>query len=154
MIRNNLYTKHKAQISLLADKLSDALDKLPYYSENETMEEKMIRESIENVVEKLRDLEHTMEYFSKPTKIGYLRENSTGKFEIDFDNGENSYPLSCGNRLEVYYEDSYCDEGNPKDWYAGRVEYQLRNGQSGYYFYGPGKPFLYNGMKVRVRIND
>lgn len=88
-----------------------------------------------------------VEHFSKPTKEGYLRKNSYGKFEIDYSRGGASYPLSCGSSLEIYLlEDA--ETGIEEGWYAGRVEH---TGGKGYYFYGPGKPALCDNMRVRTR---
>lgn len=150
MIRDKLYTKYLSEISSLAQKLDNALDNLPSCCDKETMEEEEIRNALYRAAEKLNDAKYAIEHFSKSTEEGYLRENSSGKFEIDYCLGGTSYPLSCGCSLEVYLqEDPEADieEG----WYSGRVEHSSRDGKSGYYFYGPGKPFLYDGMRVRTR---
>lgn len=150
MIRNQLYTKHLKNISTLAEELNSTLDKLPGCSDDETMEETEIRYALNHAAEKLNDAKIAIEHFSKPAKEGHLRENSSGKFEIDFKKGDSSYPLSCGNDLEVYLEEDP-EKNIEAGWYAGRVEHTTMNGQTGYYFYGPGKPFLYSGMKARQR---
>ncbi|MDP4146179.1 MAG: DUF5348 domain-containing protein [Bacillota bacterium] len=147
MVRSELYTKYLGQISLLAEKLDNLLDRLPCF-ENETMEESEIRHSIYEVAEKLNDAKRAINYFSKPTKEGYLIQDSNGKFKIAYYSGGTSYPLGCGSSIEVYLQgsrDLKIDEG----WYCSRVEYS-----NGYYFYGFGNPRLFNGMKVRTRVGD
>lgn len=146
MIRNRLYTKFLSEISSLAEKLDNALDNLPG-CDKETMEEEEIRDALYIAAEKLNDAKYAIEHFSKPAEEGYLKENSYGKFEINFAKGETSYPLSCGSSLEVYLQENI-EAGIEEGWYAGRVEH---TGGKGYYFYGPGKPSLYDGMKVRTR---
>ncbi|UZW13229.1 DUF5348 domain-containing protein [Clostridium pasteurianum] len=147
MIKNKLYTKHLAAISILGEKIYDTLDNLPGHSGDETMEETEIRYILDSLAEKLTETKIAIEYFSKSVKEGYLRENSDGKFEIDFDCGETSYPLSCGSSLEVYLKKDV-EEDIEQRWYVGRVEHTK---DKGYYFYGANKPSLYNNMKVRVR---
>lgn len=147
MIRDKLYTKYLLDINSLAEKLGDALDNLPSCCDKETMEEEGIRNALYIAAEKLNDAKRAIEYYSKPTKEGHLRENSSGKFEIDYCNGGTSYPLSCGCSLEVYLQEDI-EADIEEGWYAGRVEH---TGGKGYYFYGPGKPSLYDGMKVRTR---
>lgn len=148
MIRNELYTKYLKEISILAENLDNVLDKLPCI-DRETMEEGEIRYTIYKAAEKLNDAKRTIIHFSKPTKEGYLRENSSGKFEIKYKDGDTSYPLSCGNSLEVYLKNDRRDVEREEGWYSGRVEYS-----DGYYFYGPGNPNLYNGMKARQRVGE
>lgn len=143
MIKSNLYKAHFNEISSLANKLSDTLDELP--SCDESMEECEIREALYKAAEALSDAKDAIEYFSKTAEEGTLKLTSSGKFVMAFKNGEESYPLSCGRRIEVYLDEDpskHIDSG----WYVGRVEH---NGQ--YYFYGSGKPNLYKGMKVRIR---
>jgi hypothetical protein len=149
MIRNRLYTKFLSEISSLAEKLDNALDNLPD-CDKETMEEEEIRDALYRAAEKLNDAKYAIEHFSKPAEEGYLKENSYGKFEINFAKGGTSYPLSCGSSLEVYLQENI-EAGIEEGWHAGRVEHTSRDGKSGYYFYGPGKPFLYDGMRVRTR---
>lgn len=83
--------------------------------------------------------------FSKVIE-GTLREAENGKFELFDEMGEYIKYFSCGSPIECYVE----YEGK-KQWIDGRVEYTTRNGESGYYFVGADKPFLYTGMRARVR---
>lgn len=148
MIRDKLYTKYLQEISSLAEKLDNALDSLPSCSDKETMEESEIRSALYKVAEGLNDARRAIQHYSKPVKKGYLRKNSYDKFEIDYDQGGSSYPLSCGSPLEVHLE---ADEetGREEGWYSGRVEHN----NQGYYFYGDWKTLLYEGMRVRKRID-
>ena len=146
MVRNDLYTKYLKEISLLAVNLDNVLDQLPCL-DRETMEESEIRHAIYKASEKLNDAKRAIIHFSKHTKEGYLRENSSGKFEIKYKDGANSYPFSCGSSLEIYLKNDRPDVEREEGWYSGRVEYS-----NGYYFYGPGNPNLYSGMKARQRL--
>ena len=103
--------------------------------------------SIENLLSEFETVMETIEYFSKPSKEGYLIENHNGVFEIEYNNGGSNYPLYCGDNIEIFV--------NADGWKAGRVESTRRN-NIGYYFYNeePENHALYNGMKVRLRIND
>ena len=148
MIRSELYKNYLKEISLLAENLDNVLDSLPCF-DSETMEESEIRYAIYKASEKINDAKRTIIQFSKPTKEGYLRENSSGKFEIKYKDGDTSYPLSCGNSLEVYLKNDRQDVEREEGWYSGRVEYS-----DGYYFYGPGNPNLYSGMKARQRAGE
>ncbi|AKN32417.1 hypothetical protein Ccar_16750 [Clostridium carboxidivorans P7] len=148
MIRDKLYTKYLSDITSLAEKLDNALNNLPSCSDGETMEESEIRSAIYRAAENLNDAKWAIEHFSKPVKEGRLRKNSYGKFEIDFNQGGTSYPLSCGRSIEIYLA---ADEeiGRDGGWYSGRVEHN----NQGYYFYGQWKTLLYDGMKVRERVD-
>lgn len=96
---------------------------------------------LENIIEKLEDIAKGIKYLGSPTKEGILVEDSNGKYFIEYDDGSKSYNLSCGNTLELLYND---------EWQIGRVE--AKDGE--YYFYGEGIPFLHNGMRARKRIID
>lgn len=141
MVRNELYTKYSRDISSLEEKLQDALDNLPSCDDEETMEETEIRYSLNKAAESLSEAKDAINQFSKPTKEGYLYKNSRGRFELNGDE------FCCGYDIEAYINE---DPANniEKGWYAGRVEHDGKD----YYFYGPGKPALYDGMRVRKRI--
>ena len=141
MIRNDLYTKYLSEISDLAHKLGEALEKLPD-DESGTMEENEIYNALYWAHEKLIDAKRDIQYFSNPnTKDGYLHMNNKSKrFELY------SVEFRCGSPIEVYLREE--PESNVKEgWHSGRVE--ARNGE--YYFFGANNPSLYEGMKVRVR---
>jgi hypothetical protein len=148
MVRNELYTKYLKEISLLAENLDNVLDKLPCL-DGETMEESKIRNAIYKASEKLNDAKKAIIHFSKPTKEGYLRESLSGKFEIKYKDGSNSYPLSCGSSLEIYLKNDRPDVEREEGWYSGRVEYS-----DGYYFYSSGNPKIYSGMIARQRMDE
>ncbi|MGH4117188.1 DUF5348 domain-containing protein [Clostridium sp.] len=148
MIRNDLYIEHLKEISLIAGNLDNVLDKIMCL-DCETMEESEIRHAIYKASEKLNDAKRIIIYFSKPTKDGYLRENSSGKFEIKYKDGTTSYPLSCGSSLEIYLKNDRPDVEREEGWYSGRVEYSDE-----YYFYGPGNPKIYSGMIARQRVGE
>lgn len=142
MIRNELYIKYFRDISSLSEKLHEALDSLPSCDDEETMEETELRHTLYKAAESLSEAKAAIHHFSKETKEGYLYENSRGRFELHGDE------FSCGCDIEVYLNE---DPANniEKGWYAGRVEH---TSGKGYYFYGPGKLGLYDGMRVRKRI--
>lgn len=146
MIRNSLYIKYLDDISRLSDKLRDALDSLPSCSDDETMEETEIRHSLDKAAEALNYAKIDIIYFSRPVKQGRLASSSGGKFYVSFNEGGKSYDLSCSSPIEIYLNGDFAHDIEA-GWYAGRVEH---NGE-GYYFYGPGKPLLFEGMKVRTR---
>ena len=148
MIRDSKYTQHLREISALAEKLDNTLDSLPGNGSEETMEETEIRHALYRAAEKLNDAKGAIVHFSKNANEGILKENNSGKFEVQYNNGGSSYPLSCGSSLEVYLEED-SEQEIEAGWYAGRVEHSDR-----YYFYGPGKPFLCDGMKARLRGNQ
>ena len=96
---------------------------------------------LDNLVERLEDAERELVYLQKPTKEGTLIEDGdTGKFFISYNDGSKSYLLSCGNGLELFYDD---------EWHIGRVE--AKDGK--YYFYGEDRPFLHTGMRARKRVD-
>lgn len=137
---DQLYTKHLGSISTLADKIKDTLDSIP--SNDGTMEEEEIRYALDNALDKLLDAKRAIEYYTKPTKEGVLIENSSGKFQIMFDEGGKSYEFSCSYPIELYIDGI---------WISGHVEHTSINSESGYYFYGANKPFLREGMRARIR---
>lgn len=80
---------------------------------------------------------------------GKLQEDTDGeKFElIRSDTGRGlGWQFSCSDYLEAWDDEE-------KEWRAGRVEHTARNGYTGYYFHNSDMehPFLYTGMKVRIR---
>lgn len=110
-----------------------------------SMEDKEAYYAICKAVEVLEDAKNTIEHYSKPSAVGVLREDSNGKFCVEFPSG-NSYTLSCGNSIELYLkEDAELDIS--EGWHAGRVEH---NGK-GYYFYPYKTMLLYEGMRARIR---
>jgi len=103
--------------------------------------------ALENLFLEFEKVMHTIEYYSNPSKEGYLIENSDGVFEIEYIDGGNNYPLNCGNDIEIFI--------NVDGWKSGRVESTHRN-NIGYYFYNEKSEnhALYSGMKARLRVND
>lgn len=142
MITKPLYIENRFEIKHLAEKLQNTLDKLPGCSESETMEETEIRHALQKAADTLYDTAREIEYFQLSVKEGYLEKLSNDKFQLVFNDEMLPHVFSCGSPIEVYLDDS-----EEPGWCAGRVEH---NGQ-GYYFYGPGKPMLYAGMKARIR---
>lgn len=127
------------------------LKKLLENSSTKGLENSTAYREIEYILEMMEDTEKSLEYLSKPTKEGKLIESDGGKFYIVYDDGTESYLLSCGNNIEVYLKEDL-EEDVEEGWHIGRVEHTTRNGQEGYYFYGANKPFLYHGMRARKRI--
>lgn len=104
---------------------------------------------LENIIEKMDIAAYRLKRLSLPTIEGKLQEDCEfKKFElIRQDTGKGlGWFFSCGDYLEVF--DPETDE-----WYSGRIEHTTRNGITGYYFVNNelGNPFLYTGMKVRIR---
>ena len=127
------------------------LQKLLDNSSTKGLENREAYKEIETLLEHLEDAEKSLEYLSKPTKEGRLIEAEGGKYYIAYDDGTESYNLSCGNNVEVYLQEDL-EEEVEEGWHIGRVEHKSKNGQEGYYFYGANKPFLYQGMRARKRI--
>lgn len=106
------------------------------------------RDSIENnkafyhleyIIDKLDSVDNEFKYLNSDVKEGTLQILDYGKYFIAYDDGTESYPLSCGHGLEMWDSDE-------EEWIIGRVEYN-----KGYYFVGRNKPYLFNGMRVRKR---
>jgi hypothetical protein len=104
------------------------------------------------VIEKLKDeIEtalHELEYISMPAIEGKFREMDNEKFELVDQRGKYITHFSCGSRVEVYDPDE-------DKWHIGRVEHRMDNDGQGYYFVCGvmGNPFLYTGMRARIRRN-
>ena len=127
-------------VSIMED-LRYKLKKILSTAPVETVENTEAYRALENTMENLEDNIKTIKYFSKEARAGALRELDNGKYEIHFNDGAISYPLSCGSSLEVYINDV---------WIAGRVEHS--NSKGGYYLHdGEENPALYQGLKVRKR---
>lgn len=128
------------------------LQKLFDNSSTKGLENQEAYKEIETLLEHLEDAEKSLEYLSKPTKEGRLAKDLGGKFFIAYDDGTESYNLSCGSTVEVYLQEDL-EEDVEEGWHIGRVEHKSKNGQEGYYFYGANKPFLYEGMRSRKRVD-
>jgi hypothetical protein len=77
------------------------------------------------------------------TMNGTLMGLSSGEYEIQYDNGGSSDPLSCGSSLEVY-EDGH--------WLLGKLAYS--NSKGGYYIFNDKEnPALYSTMKVKKIVS-
>jgi len=118
-------------------------------NEGKTFEDRQAYYILENIIENLDTAIYELKRYTLPVIEGKLLEDKElGKFElIREDNGKGlGWLFSCGDYLEVYDQEY-------KDWYPGRVEHMTRNGTTGYYFYCNTlkHPFLYTGMKVRIR---
>lgn len=104
---------------------------------------------LENIIEKMDTAAFRLKRLSLPSIEGKLQEDcERKKFElIRQDTGKGlGWFFSCGDYLEVF--DPETDE-----WYSGRVEHTTRDSTTGYYFVNNeiGNPFLYTGMRVRIR---
>lgn len=122
------------------------LEKIITETNEKSFENERACNAIENLFSEFETVVHTIDYYSKPIKEGYLIKKSNGVFALEYINGGSSYPLNCGDDIEIFI--------NVEGWIAGRVESNLRN-RVGYYFYNeePEKHALYSGMKARVRVN-
>lgn len=104
---------------------------------------------VENIIESLDKAIDRLKRYSLPTIEGKLIEDKErNKFELVRDNGKGlGWFFSCGDYLEVF---------NDGEWYSGNVEHTTRNDYTGYYFYNSDlqHPFLYEGMRVRIRKGE
>lgn len=104
---------------------------------------------VENIIESLDKAIDRLKRYSLPTIEGKLIEDKErNKFELVRDNGKGlGWFFSCGDYLEVF---------NDGEWYSGNVEHTTRNDYTGYYFYNSDlqHPFLYEGMRVRIRRGE
>ena len=116
-------------------------------ADRKTFEDKIAYRYLEELTEKMDIAADRIEHYSRPAKEGTLREMDNEKFELLDKNGKHVRSFSCGSPIECFIE--YDGEA---EWYGGRVEHTTRDGYSGYYFYGGDKPFLYTGMRARVRV--
>jgi hypothetical protein len=123
------------------------LEKLIIKDNEKSFENERAYRSIKNLLSEFETVIDTINYYSKPSEEGYLTKNINGVFEIEYINGNSKYPLYCGNNIEILI--------NVDGWKAGRIESTPKN-NVGYYFYNeePENYALYNGMKVRLRVND
>lgn len=129
------YLNARDKISYLKGDLEKILDKADYKG----MENRACYSEIERLQEALDDAIRSIEYYSRPVREGKLIALPNGRFEIC------DRELTSGSSLEIYHEEE-------KEWVAGRVEYRRTDEKEGYYFYGDDKPFLYEGMRARIRV--
>jgi Domain of unknown function (DUF5348) len=136
------YLKARDEMSCIKDKLDNLLKE----AKTKSFEDEIVYNYMYGVIENLETVIEKIDHFSKPTIEGTLREAENGKFELFDEMGKHIRCFSCASSIECYVE--YDGE---MQWVAGRVEHTTRNGESGYYFLGADKPFLYTGMKARIR---
>lgn len=118
-------------------------------TEGKSFEDKQAYYILESIIEELDTAAYKLKRYSLPAIEGKLQEDKDReKFElIRNDTGRGlGWFFSCGDYLEVWDDEE-------KEWYPGRVEHTTREGTKGYYFHNSdlGHPFLYTGMKARVR---
>ena len=135
---DNVYHKSKEKLENFIYGMKKMVEQAP----SKTFEDEMICRKLEGLVEKMDDVVYAIEHYSKPAREGTLRKIENGKFDLIDAGGKSIAYFSCGSSIECELE--YDGE---LEWFAGRVEYR----DGGYYFYGADKPYLYNGMKARVR---
>lgn len=111
---------------------------------NKRLEDKKAYDAVEGIIDQLGEVEGLLNYLNAPTKRGKLEEDhNANKYYIIYDDGKESYPLSCGHNLEAKID------GN---WIIGRVEMA-----DGLYIildddlYEGNGWRLYRGMTVRTR---
>jgi hypothetical protein len=123
------------------------LGKLIIKANEKSFEDERAYISVMNLLSEFETVIDTIDYYSKPSKEGYLTKNTDGVFEIEYISENIKYPLYCGNNIEILI--------NVDGWKAGRIESTPKDNM-GYYFYNeePENHALYNGMKVRSRVND
>ena len=139
---NNNYLKIKDKLTYLKRDLENVLEE----GHNKTFEDGIAYNYVEDLIERLDTAIYKIEHFSKSVIEGTLQETDGGKFELLDRKGKYVTYFSCGSPIECYVE-----YDGDLQWVSGRVEHTTRDGYSGYYFYGGEKPFLYSGMRARVR---
>lgn len=142
---NKKYFEAREIIDRAKRDLKTILDQAPSKAEDDSQ----AYSNLENIIDKLEDTKDFLNYLSAEVKEGILKlDPIVDKFYIEYDDGETSNILSCGNSLELFYDD---------EWFYGRVEGRSKQYtttfQNEYYFYGADKPALYVGMRVRKRQN-
>jgi len=123
------------------------LEKLIIRANEKNFENERACISIDNLLTEFESVIDTIDYYSKPSKEGYLIKNSNGAFEIEYINGGSNYPIYRGNNIEIFID--------VNGWKSGRIERSPGN-NGVYYFYNEESEnhALYNGMKARLRINE
>lgn len=116
--------------------------------QGKSFEDKQAYNILENIIGEMEAAVDRLKRYSLPTIEGKLREMDNGKFELLDDSGKYITYFSCGSMIECYCYDEYEEENR---WFSGRVEYKSENDQRGYYFSGADRPFLYTGMRARIR---
>lgn len=113
------------------------LDKTPKGFEN-----KKAYRTFEKLLEQLEDAEANISHYLQSTVEGRLAIEHNDKFSLK------GIVLSCGSQLEMYDRES-------NEWFSGRVEYRHKD-PLGYYFYcyDLDNPNLYEGMRVRKRVEE
>jgi hypothetical protein len=107
-----------------------------------TKDDNLAIRQLEILVEKLEDVENELKYLKADAKEGVLFLNSVSKrFVIKYNDGTESYDLTCGSSLEVW-------DNEYEEWNIGRVEHST---EKGYYFYQT-KSKLTEGMRVAKRL--
>lgn len=116
--------------------------------EKKSFENRQAYYIVENLLEYLDRAKDRLKRISFPAIEGWLQEQDNNKFELIRIETDRSigYQFSCGSYLEVWNDEE-------KQWEAGRVEHTTKYGNTGYYFVcsDMDNPFLYTGMKARVR---
>lgn len=137
------YKRALSEIESTKDRLKKLYDSAP----TDKFEDKEACRVLENIMGKLESAGMSLKYYNLNAKTGYLVKQENDKYHIEYDEGDESWQLSCGSPLEAYLDDF--EEEGEKCWYVGRVEYDWK--KQNYYFVGPGSPELYTGMRVRKR---
>lgn len=136
------YSIARDEMSLLKTKLKKVLNEAPY----EGFENKIAYQKIEELLEQIDSAISEIDQFSKPAVEGILRKNDLGRYELIDSNGSYIGYFTSGSPIECFV-----DFGGELDWVAGRVEHRRKDGQADYYFYGADNPFLFEGMRARIR---
>lgn len=140
---NESYLKVLNELSLT----KSHIERLWEQGEAKSFEDRQAYCIIENIIESLDEATYKLKRYSMPSVEGRLEEDSSReKFELIKEDGKGlGWFFSCGDYIEVLGDDG--------EWYPGRVEHTTRDGVKGYYFYNHDldHPFLYTGMKARVR---
>jgi hypothetical protein len=117
-------------------------------SAEKSFENREANQIVDNLISTLDRFRDRLKRISLPVVEGRLQEQENNKFNLIRSGTSKSigYNFSCGSYLEVW-------DNEEKEWQSGSVEHTTKNGQTGYYFINSdmGNPFLYTGMKARVR---
>lgn len=123
-------------------KLNEIMKAAPYKG----FENAEANNELEDLIAHLEMAERTLSYLSVTPREGQLEYDPTQeRYYIAYDDGTESGTLHAGDGLEAFVND---------EWHIGRVEHRTAEVGGGYYFYGPGRPSLQMGMRVRSRITD
>lgn len=117
--------------------------------DREDEEQLFLLDELQQLLNKLDDVYHTLNYLSRPIKIdGVLHKNSNGRYEV------NGYELSSGKGIEYLATDDWHMRCNDNDdyvstpyWKSSRIEHDGKD----YYIVGANDLTTLENIRVRIR---